>query len=526
MKIPSIKSVFSRLLVKDPLLNKPAIHADTEPETNNIWLPFFSIGLWYQPLLKSISTLPNRVASFFAGLVYDSYDFIQKNKHTGITSNTGEYENRKLAIIKQLNIFQLFTGIIVPISVFFSHESLSAISALIYVFPPLINFLVLYLDSKQRKLEAMIAYFALYPFFTNLAYIDSFSLGTELFFVLYSILSVFFLQQAAHIVFCITFNMVNYLMLIIMLKKYQTQHGEDNHPFFFMLNHVVAVAVIFYSLYLIKKENAGYQASILEKNTELQLINEEVKKQKEEIAEKASQLEEQAIRLNKIDAFKNKLFSIVSHDLKAPLHALKNLFAEIKQQNLPAEEIIELVPDVIKDLNYATWLTENLLNWAKTQMHAETMHPQAINVTAMINEIMQQQRLQAELKDITIKVAIGKKLFIYADSDMVKLVVRNILSNAIKFTPQGGSVTIGTNAVHSHVEIFIEDTGSGMDAEALAKLKNDDYFTTRGTANEQGTGLGLMLCKEFLEKNNGQLHIESEKGKGSIFSFTLPRAND
>jgi signal transduction histidine kinase len=402
---------------------------------------------------------------------------------------------------------------------------LSLVSALIFVFPPLINFLVLYLDSKQRKLEAMIAYFALYPFFTNLAYIDSFSLGTELFFVLYGILSVFFLQQAMHIVFCIAFNMVNYLMLIVMLKRYQTPH-DDNHPFFFLLNHVVAVAIIFYSLYQIKKENAGYQASILEKNNELLLINEEVKKQKEEIAEKAQLLEEQAIRLNKIDAFKNRLFSIVSHDLKAPLHALKNLFSAIKQEELPAEEIVELVPDVIKDLNYATWLTENLLNWAKTQMHAESMHPHNINVEALLNEVMQQQRLQAELKNITIHKAIEKDLFIYADSDMVKLVVRNVLSNAIKFTPEGGRVTIGTNAIHTYVEIFIEDNGDGMDEEALNKINNNDYFTTRGTANEQGTGLGLMLCKEFLEKNKGQLHIESEKGKGSVFSFTLPRTNN
>ena len=144
----------------------------------------------------------------------------------------------------------------------------------------------------------------------------------------------------------------------------------------------------------------------------------------------------------------------------------------------------------------------------------------------MIDEVMQQLRLQAELKNIRIKTKVSKDLFIYADSDMVKLVIRNILSNAIKFTPNDGAVSIGTNAVHAYVEIFIEDSGEGMDAEALDKIRNNDYFTTRGTANEQGTGLGLMLCKEFLEKNKGQLHIESTKGKGSIFSFTLPRTNN
>jgi signal transduction histidine kinase len=478
-------------------------------------------------LLRPVSSFFYKVrialSSFVLSFVYHSYQFIQSNKLTGLTAGMDDYEKRKLGIFNELNLFQLLTGIIVPVSVILNEKRLPAVAAFVIISPPLISLLVLSLNARKKHVAAMISYFALYPFFTSLAYINGINLGVDLFFVLYGILSVFFLQHISHMIFCIGFNMVNYFMLAVVLKNYQ-YHLEISHPFFYLLNHLMAIVFIFYGLYLIKKENAGYQAGILQKNDELQLINEEVKKQKEVIAEKARQLEQHTSRLNEIDGFKNKLFSIVSHDLKTPLYALRNLFTEIQQQRMPAAEINKLIPHVVKDLNYATGLTENLLHWAKSQMHAGSVYPQVLHIAAIIDEIIQQQRLQAELKEINIEAQLKSNLFIYADRDMVALVVRNLLSNAVKFTPRQGTVSVGINEMSTHAEIFISDTGAGMEAEALNKIRNNDYFTTRGTANEPGTGLGLILCKEFLEKNNGQLHIESVPGQGSTFSFTLPRA--
>jgi two-component system, sensor histidine kinase and response regulator len=106
---------------------------------------------------------------------------------------------------------------------------------------------------------------------------------------------------------------------------------------------------------------------------------------------------------------------------------------------------------------------------------------------------------------------------------MVNLVLRNLLSNAIKFTPNQGYIEVGVNEVSSFVEIYVLDTGVGISKEAIEKITESNFYTTKGTSSESGTGLGLMLCKEFLNKNGGQMHIESEPGKGSIFSFTLPR---
>jgi signal transduction histidine kinase len=119
---------------------------------------------------------------------------------------------------------------------------------------------------------------------------------------------------------------------------------------------------------------------------------------------------------------------------------------------------------------------------------------------------------------------VGNELCVFADKDMIDLVIRNLFSNAIKYTPSRGTITLTAHKAAAGVEIRIKDTGKGMDAEALEKISQHNYYTTKGTAGESGTGLGLMLCKEFLSRNGSALHIESQPDKGSTFSFILPDA--
>ena len=141
----------------------------------------------------------------------------------------------------------------------------------------------------------------------------------------------------------------------------------------------------------------------------------------------------------------------------------------------------------------------------------------------MIDEVLQLLKLQAGAKQIYIQTKAGTPVHALGDKDMINLVLRNVLSNAIKFTPEKGNISIGINQSASFIEVFVEDTGMGISQEALKKINQNNYYTTKGTASESGTGLGLMLCKEFLAKNGGQLRIESEVGKGSTISFTLPK---
>jgi len=464
----------------------------------------------------------SKIIPFLSAILSRFLQFLETIKSTGFSDTMDEYEKRKLGIFNLLNLFQYCTGLLVPVILIINEPGIAWFSDLVIIIPPLISIAVLYLNSKKKFDAALVTYFILYPFFSSLVYLNGINLGTELFFILYGILSVFFLKELSHIVFCIGFSMVNYFILAVVLSSYN-YNLEYTSRFLYLLNQLLAIGFIFYGLYLVKKENSDYQLGILRTNEVLEKLNLEIQNQKEVITLKARLLEEQANQLQIMDNFKTRLFSIVSHDLKNPLYALRNLFIELQQKKIPEKEIIKLIPQVIKDLNYTTALTDNLLHWARSQMQASSMMPQVLNVSGLIEEIYQQQRLQAEIKGVKILMQVSEPVLIYADRDMISLVIRNLLSNAIKFTPEKGTVIIGVNELDTSVEVFISDQGAGITSDTLERIRQNDYFTTRGTANEPGTGLGLMLVKEFLAKNKGYLHIESSPGQGSTFSFTLPQ---
>jgi len=278
---------------------------------------------------------------------------------------------------------------------------------------------------------------------------------------------------------------------------------------------------------MIKNENSRFQQQSHEKNFQLRRSNLKILRHKADVAEKAALLQEQTHQLTELNTLKNKLFSIIAHDLKNPLYALRNLFRNIQRYDLPGNEIKMLMPDMVNELSYTTGLMENLLQWAKSQMYAEAVNPQLLDISKITQEVMQLLRLQAEAKKIYIRSKLERPVIVFADRDMINLVLRNLLSNAIKFTPEEGTIFIEAREMRSHIEIYVQDTGMGISEEVIQKLMMEDiYYTTKGTDGEAGTGLGLMLCKEFLSKNGGRMHVQSEPGKGSIFSFTLPKGED
>ena len=281
---------------------------------------------------------------------------------------------------------------------------------------------------------------------------------------------------------------------------------------------------IFYGLYLIKNENTVYQASMLDKNNDLQQKNVQIQLQADKIKENASLLEKQTQELTELNALKNKLFSIISHDLKAPMYAMRNFFGEVQQNNIPVRELKKMIPGVVNDLTYTTSLMDNLLQWSKSQMQSHAVYPQKVDVGNLIAETIQLLNRQSATKKIIIEADAAEGVFGFMDKDMLSLVLRNLISNAIKFTPEKGEIKIGVHENCTIVEVYVQDSGTGISPEALKKINGNDFYSTKGTANESGTGLGLKLCKEFMARNGGQLYIESKPGKGSTFSFSLPKA--
>lgn len=461
-----------------------------------------------QPRREYFKVGYSKLIEFLKLLAINLLTVLHRIKRLGVTDEMNEHEKSRLGIFNYLNFFQLISGVIVPLFGILQGGKIPMAGWLIACMPPLLSALVLYLNWRRKLHDALLAYFIFYPVFTCLSYINGVNFGIELSFILYGVLAVFFIRDIGYMIFSISFSMISYFIVSVVLTKYPYQLQQINFAAY-LINQALAIIYIFYGLYLIKRENATYETSMLVNNAVLQKNNGEIQKQAQE--------------LDQLNSLKNKLFSVISHDLKAPMYALRNLFDDIQKQDMPAEEIKMLIPDVKNDLNYTVSLMDNLLQWAKSQMQAHTVHAETHNVKEMIDEVMQILYLQSEAKKIHIENKVADGYNIWADRDMINLVLRNLISNAIKFSPSGGKISIGTFDQSVFTEIYVKDAGKGISKEELKKIGEEEFYSSNGTAHEQGTGLGLMLCKEFLAKNNGQLHIQSEPGKGSVFSFTLPK---
>ena len=418
----------------------------------------------------------------------------EKIKTLGVTSKLEDYEQRKLKVFNLLNFFQFIFGIAIPVSAVYSHHRISTLGWVAACMPALVSLLVLFLNSKRSYEVSTLCYFILYPVITSIVYLSGMNLGIELFFILYGILAVFFIQDIGHMIFTVTLSMISYFILTVVWRNFQFQ--LEVNGMLYLFNHLIAIVFIFFGLFLVKKENSNYQL----------------------------QLARQAAELRDLNNLKNKLFSVIAHDLKSPMYALRNVFHNIERYDVPAEDIKAMVPEVMKDLNYTTTLMENLLQWAKSQMQTLEVSLTTVNMKSVANEVYKQLKGQADEKNIRLINNIKKDLFIVGQEDMLQLVLRNLVSNAIKFTPSEGCIHMAADIHDTNAEISVKDSGIGLSADDLAKIEHNEYFTTRGTCSEKGTGLGLMLCKEFLAKNNGALHITSEQGVGSRFSFSLARA--
>lgn len=446
---------------------------------------------------------------------------LRKIKVLGFVEKMDEYEKRKLGVFNQLNFFQFLTGILIPIMGLLHRDQLPFKAWIVACLPACISIMVLCLNHFRKYEAALLTYFIAYPFFTCVVYINGMNAGTELHFILYGVLSVFFVQDIGYMLFMVAFSMTSYFILAVVLKGF-IYEVETENKFIYLLNQAVAIVFIYYGLYLIKRENSGYQFRLMAKNRALHKKNIEINRQKEDIGEKAGQLEVQRKELTELNAVKNRLFSVISHDLKSPMYALRNLFQNMHRYNLPAEEIKGMMPEVLNDLNYTIGLMENLLQWSKSQMETDSVRAQEIDLSKLVGEVIKLLRLQADGKQVYVENKVDLSIHVFADKDMINLVLRNLIGNAIKFTPAGGRIVVGIHKHSYFVEVYVQDTGMGISEEALEKINESNFYTTKGTASESGTGLGLMLCKEFLAKNGGRMHIESEVGKGSTFSFTLP----
>ena len=228
-------------------------------------------------------------------------------------------------------------------------------------------------------------------------------------------------------------------------------------------------------------------------------------------------------KLQESNSTKDRLFSILAHDLRGPIGSLEQMLNLFSMEELDDETRSVIMDDIKVTVKSSFTLLDNLLNWARIQSGPITMHPEKLCVKSLLENVCKLLESQADQKLLSITVNGEESAYIYSDSNSSEMVLRNLLSNAIKFTPEGGLINVSWHNEGDFIRISLSDNGVGIERERLENLFRLTTNTTWGTKGEKGTGLGLVLVKEFVEKNGGNIEVTSTPGKGSTFSFTLPK---
>lgn len=267
---------------------------------------------------------------------------------------------------------------------------------------------------------------------------------------------------------------------------------------------------------------------LLEKTHKLNESNAILEERQQKIQDQTEKLEKANLELQELNNNKDRFFSIIAHDLKNPFNTIFG-FAELlklKGEKLEKSKKAGYIDSIYSSSQKIYDLLENLLEWSRTQSKRIQISPEPISVNMLIQEAIELQREHATAKQISIQSAIQEQLEVTADRHMVSTIMRNLLSNAIKFTPPAGKVTITADKAGEDVVVAVSDTGVGMsDEEQQVIFDVNKKFSKPGTEGEEGTGLGLVLCKEFVALNQGTFWVDSQQRKGTTFGFTLPQTS-
>lgn len=440
------------------------------------------------------------------------YEIIRKIKSNGIKSNLPAELKQNLEISNIFNVIDIV--LVFPFIILFRESPIASMLTAVTILAHLTSFmLVRYHQYNIGRFIYSITTATTVYFVAALIYTDDGTDGMAAkFLILGAIIMPFIvftkkewkftlLALSVDLGYIISFNYLNNLLDLPNI------HNVDT-PALRLLS-ILTTFIIFCSIFFY------YKNLIIKQNLKLDQSNKELMVKNKELEE--------------LNATKNKFFSIVAHDLRSPFNTILG-FTKILQKNHHAfnSEELESFSNSFYTAAVNTHKTvENLLSWSRSQLNCLKITPTSIELQDFVSEIVSRQQEIARKKEINLKNKIGKGIYVDADKNICGLVLRNLISNAIKFSFRKGVVTISALSLQrnhtSYVEICVEDSGVGMNPDALTKLfKIENANSRAGTENEQGTGLGLLLCKEFVEKHGGVIRVESELGSGSKFYFTLP----
>ncbi|MBN2487045.1 MAG: HAMP domain-containing histidine kinase [Bacteroidales bacterium] len=356
------------------------------------------------------------------------------------------------------------------------------------------------------------------------------------FFVIFPPISIFLLGARQGLLYSVGLLIV-LTAIYILYNNAPWFPGYDLQVFFryIIIVFLVASSILLYENMIQRFQNSnvkliarikGQNESLSLKAAELKTANEKLLGANKELEKKTTEAESLNNSLTGLIATKDKFFSIISHDLKNPVNTLDG-FACILNEKYDAyndekrKKYITIIQESSANLKN---LIEGLLEWSRIQTGSIKFNAEKIYLYPLIDMVIDNIRLQAFNKNISINNGIDGEVSIFADFQMMYSIFRNLLSNAVKFTAHGGQVNFYATTENQLVNIYVEDNGIGISQENMIKLfRIDSSFSTTGTNNEAGTGLGLVLAQEFAQKNNGSISVQSTQGSGSVFCVSIPK---
>lgn len=256
------------------------------------------------------------------------------------------------------------------------------------------------------------------------------------------------------------------------------------------------------------------------------ILEAELKTKNQEVTEQKEELDVIRKELEALNTTKDKFFAIIAHDLKNPFSTVLSI-SEIlirEFESFEPEKLKEFIKQIFKYSNITFNLLENLLQWSMLQTGRMPLSPREVNLRLIVNENIELLKGNAIQKDITLLRPKIDDAFVFVDENMINTVIRNLLSNAIKYTPNNGTIQISIINEDSFTKVIVKDNGIGISTADQKKLfRIDTNLSTIGTSQEKGTGLGLIICKDFVERNGGRIWVESSQKTGSSFCFTIPK---
>ncbi|MBN1924212.1 MAG: tetratricopeptide repeat-containing sensor histidine kinase [Prolixibacteraceae bacterium] len=290
---------------------------------------------------------------------------------------------------------------------------------------------------------------------------------------------------------------------------------------------VILMLIFFYIFYRLYSQKNKINIELTEKNNQIELQNEQLKVMNQHVQQMNQQLKKSQLELEKANSAKNRFFSILAHDLRNPFHNIlgESYLLSHSYKKLSDEERVDYANDIYKSCDHVNKLLDNLLEWTRTQTKGIEFKPKMLNLRKVSEESLAILKGGYSSKFIVVENKIVENINLKADYSMLEAIFRNLINNSIKFTPVGGQISLTTSVVDHSIVVCVEDNGVGIEKSDIDKLFHiDSNLKTRGTNNETGSGLGLVICMEFVKCHKGKIWVESSPGKGSKFYFSLPGA--